>query len=61
MAVEKLIPCDLESDEGLGIGCRDRDDLADVTGCSSRRSCDNAAGLIRPAGQVCAELDDDAK
>ena len=61
MAVEKLIPCDLESDEGLGIGCRDRDDLADVTGRCSRSVCDDGASLIRPTGQVRAELDDDAE
>lgn len=61
MVGEKLIPCDLESDERLGFGRGDCDDLADITRGGSRCSCDDGASLVRPTGQVRAELDDDAE
>jgi len=56
----KLIPGDLEADEGFRLGRGDCDDLSGITGCRSRSVCDDGAGLARPTGQIGAQLHNSA-
>ena len=58
-AREELISGDLEADEGFRLGRGDGNDLAGVTRCRTRCSCDDGASLGSPAGEIRGQFSHD--
>ena len=55
------IPRDLQADERLRLGRSDCDDLANITCCGSRCSCDDRANLGSPADEIGAKFGHDTE